>query len=125
MSDVLQTGLEWLAAQLGTAVSQSVTYRRGTLSVAIDATLGAKVLRVTDSAGRTKVERADLDLIFPVAALDFGDGPTDPAVGDYAEVAQGGTTYRYDVLPIGTEPHFRKESRGVMLRVHTKLRGEA
>lgn len=123
MADVLKAGVEWLAAALKAGASQTVVYRRGALFVTLQATLGSKVLRVTDSAGRSKVERADLDFILTAADLDFGAGPVDPVVNDQIDLTIDGVANRYDVQAIGSEPHFRKAAHGTLLRVHTKHRG--
>ena len=120
MSNILQTGLAWLAGQLQTEVASTITYRRGTEFVTFAATLGSSLLKTTDMSGRVKLERTDRDFIFPAALLDFGGGAVTPQRGDVVE--SGGECF--EVMAPGREPHYRYcDPFQTVLRVHSKFVG--
>ncbi len=125
MADMLQSGLAWLSAQLQANAATTITYRRGSQSVRIQATMGAQLLKVTDLAGNAMVERPDADFIFPAANLDFGAGPVAPAEGDLVEKTYGSITRQFKVMPVGgSEPAWRYcDPYQINVRVHTKFVG--
>jgi hypothetical protein len=116
----LSNGMAWLNSQLrGEAGCDfvMVTYRRATDSISIRATLGEKLMRVTDGRGQARTERADLDFVIEAAVLTFGE----PASGDKIDVNGD----RYEAMPMGGEPCFRPERNGLWYRVHGKYVGAA
>ena len=120
MSNILQTGMAWMAAQLQTGVAVTITYRRGTEFVSFVATLGSSLLKTTDTSGRVKLERTDRDFIFAASLLNFGGGAVTPQRGDTVE--SGGECF--EVMAPGREPHYRYlDPHKTMLRVHSKYVG--
>ena len=119
-SDMLATGAASLAADLAEHAGADIAYIRGALRVeAIRATIGHTLMKTSDSFGGVRVERTDRDFIIAAYALtDFGE----PKRGDMIEHADK----LYEVAAPGMEPPWRNaDARGVMLRIHTKLRGPA
>ncbi len=120
MSDLLQTGLAWLAGKLKTYVSQTVVYWRGTASVSLAATFGrSEAERIDESGVGVRVESRD----FIVAAADLVlDGATTtPRRGDAIVVTEGAVQRRYEVMTLG-DSHYRPcDPFGKQIRIHTKL----
>lgn len=125
MSNLLQTGLSWLADQAAAYASETVTYSRdGVGSVTLSAVLGSQLLRVSDGRGNTKVERADRDFIIVAADLVLGGQVTLPQRGDQIYLTLGGVIERFDVMPVGSEAAWRySDAHKLRLRVHTKSMG--
>jgi hypothetical protein len=114
-----------LSARLQEKASSPVTIRRGGLSVGTYATFGAKILKVTDGQGNTKIERADGDFTLPAANYNFGSGVVEPLSGDIFEVVFGGVTKQFQVMPVGgSEPAWRYcDAFQIDVRCHTKFIG--
>ena len=124
MSDRLETGVAHLASRLKSHASRPVTYRRGALSATVSATLDSQLLRTTDRLGNTKVERTDRDFLITAADLVLAGQVVTPQRGDQVDVTFGSVTERFEVVAVGTEPHWRYEDNHQMvLRVHTKSIG--
>lgn len=122
MVDMFRTSSEWLERQRHSIATSDVTYRRGDRSTHIKATFGRTEYQQDDGYGViTRSESRD----FLVRALDLVlDGfVTLPEVGDLIEDVQCGTTYTYEVLPIGAQQaHYRySDTFRQTLRIHTKL----
>lgn len=116
--------MSWLAGERDTSVAQTVTYRRGTLSVVLSVTFGRSILKVYDAHGGVKVERTEKDIIVTAASLDFGGGPVQPQRGDLVEwTTPGGQTLRYEIMATDKEAGFRRaDPWGVSLRIHLKFK---
>jgi hypothetical protein len=115
MSDLLQTGQAWLAGQLQSYVSRSVTYTRGGTSLVIQATVGRTLLKLADDYGGVVMQMTDRDYLIPPASLAaLGD----PRKGD--RITDGVDGYVYEVQPYGTDPHFTVDPQRTMLRIHCK-----
>ena len=124
MSDRLETGVAHLASRLKSHASRQVTYRRGALAVTVLATLDSQLLRTTDRLGNTKVERTDRDFLITAADLVLGSQVVKPQRGDQVDVTFGNVTERFEVVAVGTDPHWRYEdNHQQVLRVHTKSIG--
>lgn len=123
MPNLLNTGMQWLGAQLQEHAAEDVTYRRGNVGVRITAVRGSKILRVSDGRGETKVIRPDLDFLIRAEDLDLGAGMTDPERGDRIEIEEGDGIAAYEVMaPAPGEPHYRLPD-GVTFRIHTRRKG--
>lgn len=118
---LLSDGMSWLGEKLATSESVSVTYTRGPSSTTINATLGSQLLRITDTNGRTRVQRPDQDFMFNATELVLNGVQVEPAEGDYVTKADGS---RYDVRPPAPgEAAWRYcDPQHVRIRVHTKKR---
>jgi len=124
VSDLLSSGGAWLAGVLRTHASQSITYRRGTDSVSIDATIGKTQWEAVSVHGILVEETESRDFLFSPSELVLGGQIVEPLRGDTIEEAQtDGTTHTYEVMPFGADQrHFRySDGRRTLLRVHTKL----
>lgn len=115
--------MTWLAGKLKSHAARTITYRRGTASVSITATLASQLLRVSDHQGNTKVERPDADFIFTAADLILSGSVVEPADDDLVDVVYGSVTKRFRLMPMnrGQEPSWRfSDPHQKLIRVHTK-----
>ena len=116
MTDLIQSGLDWLAAQLNASASQSVIYTQGIVSYALLATLGKTDVVDTDDDGNA-LEFRMTDFLFQ--ASDF---PVVPAPGDTIKSNPAGAPITYEVLPFPNGEYYRNEDPyGVRIRIHTKI----
>ena len=120
MADLLETGSNWLQSQRKQHASREVTYRRGTDTVLVQATIGRTVFEQDDGSGiiiRTEVR----DYLIDDADLVLAGEPTLPLSGDQIEEIDSTQTFTYEVMPIGAEPHWRySDPYRRTLRIHTK-----
>jgi hypothetical protein len=120
LADLLETGSNWLQSQRKQHASREVTYRRGVDSVPVQATVGRTVFEQDDGSGvivRTEVR----DYLIDTADLVLGGKPALPERGDRVEEIDAGKRFTYEVMPLGTEPHWRySDPYRRALRVHTK-----
>lgn len=121
MSDLLAKGAAWLSGQLKDHASQSVTYERGVDTVAVQATVGRTVFELENEEG--DLERWESrDFLIDTADLVLAGSPTLPDAGDRIRETVGTTTYVYEVMSPGNEPHWRYvDPHRNKLRIHTKL----
>lgn len=119
MTNILKRGQNWLTEQLQEFVAESVVYWRGVESVAITATVGRSLLRLSGDGGMMWTER---DYIFPAADLVLGGGSILPEIGDLIRhTLSNGVVEVYEVLSPGGEPHFRfSDNLHSQIRVHCK-----
>lgn len=120
MVNILSNGVSWLADQVGTNVTNTVTYSRGAQSVSLAAAIGRTNYRIADDYG-SRLEHGDRDYLIRVAVLKLGGVATEPAVGDRITEADGSI---YEVLPPFGEPAWRySDPYNFAYRVHTKKVG--
>ncbi len=121
MADLLRTGTAWLAGKLKAVASQAVSYRRGSASVSLHATVGSSLLKVTDTFGNVQVVRTERDYLFTAADLVLSGIRTTPQRGDVIDDATSGVTAHYEILAPDGEPPWRySDPAETMIRVHTK-----
>lgn len=121
MSDRLERGARRLAERLDSSGSTAITYRRGSASVALQATLGRQLLSVIDREGNTKMMRADRDFVFAATDLILAGIVTTPKAGDLVDLETAAGVERYEVSPVGSEAPWRySDPHEVLIRVHTK-----
>lgn len=121
MSDLLQRGSDWLQDQRKQHATREVTYRRGTESVVVKATIGRTLFEQEDGTGAT-VRQQVRDYLIDTEDLVLAGTPTLPARGDRIEEIDAGWKYTYEVLPLGGEQHWRySDPYRRTLRIHTKL----
>ncbi len=120
MADILETGSNWLQDQRKNHATREVTYRRGVDSVSVQATVGRTVFEQDDGSGvivRTEVR----DYLIDTVDLVLAGQPALPERGDRVEEIDAGKKLTYEVMPLGTEPHWRySDPYRKTLRVHTK-----
>jgi hypothetical protein len=121
VADLLDKGSNWLEGQRKKHATREVTYRRGAESVVVKATIGRTVFEQDDGTGvivRTQVR----DYLIDTVDLVIAGQPTLPEKGDRIEETDAGKKYVYEVLPLGSEPHWRySDPYRRTLRIHTKL----
>jgi hypothetical protein len=121
VGNVFAKAAEWLARMRKRHAVTPVVYRREGEAIQID----AQKLSVTvelDRGDGVVIEAQRTDWIVAVCDLVFGGRRVEPAEGDLIEQILGTTTYKYEVMPLGTEGHFRPlDPHGQSWRIHTKL----
>jgi hypothetical protein len=120
VADQLAAAAAWLAAGLQGSASELVTYARPSTgqSAQLPATYGSTLLRVTDRAGRVKVQRTDRDFVMTAALLVLGGQATTPQRGDTVTLPSGEV---FEVTPYESEPAWRwADPFKTMVRAHTK-----
>lgn len=121
MADLLQDGLTWLGDRLTAHAGRAVVYRRASTDVAVTATVGRTLLRLTDEYGQVRVVWTDRDYLLHSADLAAGGVSLPPQRGDRVRDASTGTTEVYEVLAPAGEPHWKPcDGSGDVIRVHTK-----
>ena len=122
MSNLLQTGSDWLEGMRNTYASQSVTYARGVNSVTLNASFGKTIYEEDDEYIRVKGEVMDF-LLF-AAELIIDGSVVLPQVADRISIVRGGSSVVYEVMPLLGQGHYRfSDSFGKTLRIHTKQVG--
>ena len=123
MTDVLQTGSDWLAEKLKTHAGRTVIYRRGLDSVAVTATIGRTEFEIDDEFGVLR-KLESRDFLIQVSDLVLNSTAVLPERGDEIDETQDGVTYTYEVMAPGKAPHFRySDPYRKTLRIHTKQTG--
>ena len=124
MTNMLQSGITWLAAQLQASAAVAITYTRSATTIVADATPG-----VTDwtAASDNSITAAwtSRDFIMKLSDLDTLS-PAIPVRGDtIAEVGADGVTRTYEVLAPQGAQHYRLMGQcRDLVRIHTKLVSE-
>lgn len=120
MSDLLESGSDWLAGQLKAHAGREVVYRRGAESAAVTATIGRTEFETIDEHGAVGKWEAR-DYLIHAADLLLGGAAVLPERGDRIEETQGNQTFVYEVLAPSNEPVWRySDAYRTLLRVHTK-----
>ena len=121
MADLLKSGLAWLTSQLTAHASEIVTYARGYDSTEVHATLGRKLLKLSDEFG-IRIEWTDMDFLIPTVDLAFDGEPFTPLRGDQLFVTIDETTVeQFEVFPFGDEPAWRwADPHHSIVRIHAK-----
>lgn len=116
MSNLLQTGASWLAGKLEDSVSNTVTYRRGGLSVSVAATKCPVRSETDPQFGILLVN--ECDWIIKASLLVLDEQAVEPQRNDEIEESNG---QKWHVLPIDGENVFRPlDPYHTAWRVHTK-----
>jgi hypothetical protein len=120
VTNLLEIGSSWLADQLKTHASADVVYERGAEQVLVKATIGKTEFEIDDGSG--VIERfQSRDYLIHAADLVLGGGETLPVAGDVIRETQGASTFVYEVMAPGHEPHYRySDPFRKLLRIHTK-----
>ena len=120
MVDLLEQASNWLEDQRTEHTSRTVTYERGAATVALAASIGRTIFEVDNGFG--VVERTESrDFLVLAADLVLAGVPVLPGRSDRIRETQGTTTYVYEVMAPGKEPHYRfSDPYRKTLRIHTK-----
>ena len=119
MTDLLQSGSDWLEARRHEHLSHPVVYCRRPESVEVNATVGQTTFEVEREFGVEKVESRDF--LIRAEDLVLGGQPAEPRRGDRIKETLGGQVVVFEVMAPGDEPPWRYSDPGrKTLRVHTK-----
>jgi hypothetical protein len=124
VTDLLQTGQEWLADQLKEHASRQVVYQRGATELVVQATIGRTLMKLDDGYGGIRMEWTDRDFLIQAADLLIGAAVVTPERGDRVRETVGVNTSVFEVMAYGDEPPWRfSDPFGKLLRIHTKFIG--
>lgn len=116
MPDLMQRGASWLATKLVAGVSQTVTYRRGSLSVSLAATKCPVRSELDQTFGILKI--GECDWIIKASLIVLGAVTVEPERNDEIEEADG---QKWHVLPTTDEDTYRPlDPYRTAFRIHTK-----
>lgn len=104
MTDLLQTGTQWLAEKLKAHASRPIVYRRGSDEVTVEAIVGRTLLKLDGGYGGVRMEWTDRDFLIAAEDLILGGQRTLPKRGDQIRETRDGKTLVYEVLAPGKEP---------------------
>jgi len=120
MPDMLEQASNWLEDQRTEHASRTVTYERGAASVALAASIGRTIFDIDNGFGVVERTESRDFLVFAADLLLAGISVL-PERGDRVRETQGTTTYVYEVMAPGKEPHYRySDPYRKTLRIHTK-----
>jgi hypothetical protein len=120
MSNLLETGSDYLHTQLKQFASSEVTYCRGEDSVVVCAVIGNTKVEVDDGSG-TKVKTDIVDFIISAADLVRNGNSIEPQHGDKIYFGR----YEYEVLFLAGDGCWRfSDAFGKTMRIHTKRTGD-
>jgi len=119
MTDLLQTGSQWLEGMRHSHASHSVTYHRDAANVTLNATVGTSTFEIATTNGIEPYETRDF--LVRTADLILSGSPVTPARGDRIKEVLNGDTVIYEVMSPGTEPPWRySDGDRLTMRIHTK-----
>lgn len=120
MPNLLDAAVTWLDSVRATDFSHSVTWKRGTATVTLNATFGATNYRQVDDFDRFIVVRSH-DFIISPSDLILSGSTVVPEKGDVVEWLTATERQRFRVLPFQEEPVWRfTDAHQRMMRVHSK-----
>ena len=118
--DLLEQGAAWLEDQRHQHLTRTVTYQRGSDTVALAATIGRTEFEQADEFGVIHKTEAR-DYLVRTADLILAGAQTLPKAGDRIRETEGTQTFVYEVMAPGGEPPFRySDPYRKALRIHTK-----
>ena len=123
MTNVLERGSQWLSEQIDHYAASSVLYRRGSLTVPVQAGKGRTTFELNDTSG-ILVETESRDFLISAGNLLLDDMPILPEVGDRIIETIGSKLHAYEVNKFGAEQPYRFcDPYRHKLRIHTKYVG--
>lgn len=115
MPDMMADAATWFTNQLADNLSQTVTYRRGGLSVSLAAT---KCMVRAESTPEGNIDFNPCDWLIKASAVILGGETVEPNKNDVIEESDG---QKWQVLPLAGEPEFRYSDQfRTCYRIHTK-----
>ena len=115
MGNLLRTGMQWLATTRRAALSSTVVYRRGALSVSLPASQAAVDVQMDAGDGTLVAVRAE-DFTIAAADLVLGGVSVTPRTGDTIE-SQG---TKYEVVRLGGPEWEWADSAQIDRVIHTR-----
>lgn len=126
MTNLLSAGISWLDEQLDSHASTEVTYRRGSQSVRLNATLGRHRPAEHDAGlDQATVDAFDVVCTFRAADLSLGGARVTPARGDTIEFREHDVLLTYQILPEMGRWWRESDAFGLRIEVSCKLAGRA
>ena len=123
MTNMLDQGSLWLSDQIDDHVSSTVLYRRGSLTVPVQAGKGRSTFELTDTSG-ILVAIESRDFLISAGKLLLDEMPILPEIGDRIIETIDGTLHAYEVADFGSEQAYRFcDPYRHKLRVHTRYVG--
>ncbi len=123
MTNMLERGNQWLSEQIDHYASSSVLYRRGSLTVPVQAGKGRTSFELTDTSG-ILVEIESRDFLISAASLLLDEMLILPEVGDRIIETNGVKLHAYEVSNFGAQQPYRFcDPYRIKLRVHTRYIG--
>ncbi len=120
MPDLMARAAEFIAAKLGAEMSRTVTYSRGSDTIALSATVGRSSFDVDDGHGMLRYQTRDY--IVRADALILAGIATLPRRGDRITESTRSGEVTAEVVSISGSPEWRPcDSSRVLIRIHTKL----
>lgn len=115
----------YLARMRAAHASETVTYRRGVLSVELSASPVPDIYEANREGGAT-VQAQRMDWIIPAASLILGGSVVEPQAGDRIEWINGETTETYELQPVDAEEAAsRLDANKTQYLAHSRLVDEA
>src|SRR5688500_17907855 len=120
MADLLEQASDWLGNQRTSHRTHTVTYVRHEDTVDVPATIGPTPFEIDNGYG--VIERTESrDFLVLTEELVLAGNHTLPERGDRIRDTRGTTTYVYEVMAPGKEPHWRySDPYRKTLRIHSK-----
>lgn len=124
MTNMLQDGVAWLGGQLKNSAGLTVTYARGSDSVAVTASAAFHEYQIVDEEGFSQSVLVR-DYILHAADLILDGSAVAPRIGDVITETIGGVAQTFEVLPLDDRRREYQplDTDGVLLMVHTKRVG--
>ena len=123
MTNVLEQGSLWLSDQIDHYAASSVLYRRGSLTVPVQAGKGRTTFELTDTSG-ILISIESRDFLISAASLLLDDIPILPELGDRIIETIGSKLHAYEVSNFGSEQSYRFcDPYRYKLRIHTRYIG--
>ena len=120
MRNVLQDGAEWLSRQRKAHANTLITYWRGTAAIQVWAQK-VNVNMEMDLGDGVIVESQRMDWVIAVEDLAFDGAVSEPEAGDRIVDLVDSEEHTYEVMPLGTDSHFRAVSPfATGWRIHSK-----
>jgi hypothetical protein len=123
VTNLLEQASQWLSGQIDAHASNSVLYRRGSLTVPLVAGKARSTYELVDSNGMI-VNVEVHDFLITAESLVLDGMKCTPEVGDQLIETVEGELHSYEVMIFGTEKQYRFcDPYHHKLRVHTKYMG--
>lgn len=123
MTNILQDGAAWLGGQLRDHAGVSITYQRGTGTVALTATATLRQYEIVDHEGFSSTILVR-DYIVHAADLVISGSAIAPRAGDQIHETIRSVAETYEVMPLGERKEYEPfDQDGTLLLIHTKRVG--
>ena len=116
MANILKTGAQWLSDMQQEHMSETVTYKRGVITVQVLGTRGTTKFEVADESGLSVYGQIE-DWIFVTAKMLLGGILIEPKKGDLIITS----TKTFEVVFLSGDGCWRySDPHQITMRIHTK-----